>query len=273
MFPMKKRTLTGITVAAAVYLVVAYSHIPVVIRTATALLSAVAAYEILTAANLGSSFLRLGAAAVLSIGLTILPMPHYNQILGILFPAAVVVFAVLMAKQDNFRLDRWYKTVPIVLLVVVLFRSIAQLRLLENGLFYLIAAITVCFATDVAAYLIGSRFGRHKLAPRVSPNKTVEGSLAGIGASVLALVLMGLCLQTAPGVKVRWLLLMVYGVSASVVGQFGDLSMSVVKRIWGVKDFGKLLPGHGGILDRFDSHLFCVAYTLLFCAVTGGFLR
>ena len=270
---MKKRTLTGITVAAAVYLVVAYSHIPAVILWATALLSAVAVYEILTAANLGSSFLRLGAAAVLSIGLTILPMPHYEELLGILFPAAVVLFGVLMVKQDGCRLDRWYKVAPIALLVILLFRSIAQLRMLEGGLFYLISAITLCFATDVAAFLIGSRFGRHKLAPRVSPNKTVEGSVAGIAASVLSMLLIGLCLQSTLGLPVRWGQLVLYGASASVVGQFGDLSMSVVKRIWGVKDFGNLLPGHGGILDRFDSHLFCVAYTLLFCSATGGFFR
>lgn len=270
---MKKRTLTGITVAAAVYLVVAYSHIPAVIRTATALLSTVAAYEILTAAQLWSSCLRLAAAAVLSIGLTILPMPHYTRLLGLLFPAAVVFFAALMAKQESCRLDRWYKTVPIVLLVVGLFRAIIQLRLLENGLFYLIAAITACFATDVAAFLIGSRFGRHKLAPKVSPNKTVEGSVAGIAASVLSMLFIGLCLQSTLGLTVQWGLLVLYGASASVVGQFGDLSMSVVKRIRGVKDFGNLLPGHGGILDRFDSHLFCVAYTLLFCSVTGGFFR
>ena len=101
----------------------------------------------------------------------------------------------------------------------------------------------------------------------------MAGSVAGIAASVLSMLLIGLCLQSTLGLTVQWGQLVLYGASASVVGQFGDLSMSVVKRIWGVKDFGNLLPGHGGILDRFDSHLFCVAYTLLFCSLTGGFFR
>ena len=80
-----------------------------------------------------------------------------------------------------------------------------------------------------------------------------------------------LAMQSSLIVLLRTLPLL-WAILVSIVGQFGDLCMSVVKRVAGVKDFGNLLPGHGGILDRFDSHMFAVAFTLVFCATTGGFI-
>jgi len=140
------------------------------------------------------------------------------------------------------------------------------------GLYYLTFAITLCFVTDIAAYLIGRSLGRHKLIPKVSPNKTIEGSVAGVIFAVLIMLLGGILLERLEGLSVDYVRLGVYALCASVVGQFGDLAMSAVKRACGIKDFGNLFPGHGGILDRFDSHLFSISFTFLFCIHTGGFL-
>lgn len=270
---MIKRTLTGAVITIVVYLVVAYSHIPTVILCATGSLSAFAVHEIYAAAGMaGNMILVLGSAAAAFI-LTILPVPYYDFVLLIVFLLAVVTFGFLMLRQSSCRLAKSYQVMPIALLVVLLFKAIPELRFADNGLYYLVGAITLCFATDVAAYLIGSRFGKHKLMPKVSPNKTVEGAVAGIAASVLVMYVLGYWLEYGNGMQIDWPALYIYAATASVVGQFGDLAMSVVKRICGVKDFGNLLPGHGGILDRFDSHLLCIAYTLLFCSLTGGFIR
>ena len=148
---------------------------------------------------------------------------------------------------------------------------IFSLRALPFGIHLTMMCITECFATDVFAYLIGSRYGKRKLLPAVSPNKTLLGSAAGMAAAVAFCLLYALVLSKLKAVSVNYGLLLVYAVIANVLAQFGDLSMSVVKRITGIKDFGTLIPGHGGLLDRFDSLIFVVPFTLIFFWVTGGF--
>lgn len=110
--------------------------------------------------------------------------------------------------------------------------------------------LTVIWSTDTAAYEVGRRFGRRKLAPSVSPNKTWEGALAGLIAGGL-LGMIAALITTDTG----WFAALLISLFISDVGQIGDLLESKVKRLAGVKDSGKLLPGHGGILDRFDSLL------------------
>ena len=128
------------------------------------------------------------------------------------------------------------------------------------------------FLTDIFAYLVGRAVGKHKLAASVSPNKTIEGSLGGIVLATAAMLVAALCFERAGMFAVSYLRLACYSLLAAVVGEFGDLAMSALKRMLGVKDFGRLLPGHGGILDRFDSHIFVMPFTLIFCAVTGGYI-
>lgn len=123
-------------------------------------------------------------------------------------------------------------------------------------------ALLIVWITDSGAYLIGRKLGRHKLAPHVSPNKTWEGS---IGGSVVSVIVAGLYLAFAPvsfsySLPVMLLLSLLF----SVGGQIGDLIESAFKRHYGVKDSGRILPGHGGILDRFDSLLFVLPLMHLF---------
>lgn len=269
---MLKRTFTGAAITVVVYLVVYFSHIPAVLPCATALLGAFAVYELYTAAKLEKKrwFLLVSIAA--ETGIILLPVTDYYKILEFVFPVAVICFGWMMARLDKIRMGP-YQTSVVTLMVVLLLKAIPELRQIPNGLAYLVAAVTLCFVTDVAAFLVGSRFGRHKLLPRISPNKTVEGALAGVAAAVLGMIAYGALLSGFERYLVDYLPLCMYAALASVIAQFGDLAMSCVKRSCGVKDFGNLLPGHGGMLDRFDSHMFCLAFTLLFCSLTGGFLR
>lgn len=267
---MIKRTMTGIVITAVVYLVIAYSHIPSVISIATAALSSAAVAEIFQATGKSQNTGLKYGSAIAAIVLTFLPIPQYERLLYILYPVSVALFGWMMVRQKHCVFDKAWKTVLTAMLVAALFKAIPLLRQTDNGLYYLMMAITVCFATDVAAYLIGSRYGRHKLIPSVSPNKTVEGSVAGIMASILTMLLFAFCWESSGTGTCKHIV--IYAVTASIAGQFGDLAMSAVKRIGGVKDFGSFLPGHGGILDRFDSHMFAVAYTFLYCTLTGGYL-
>ena len=111
----------------------------------------------------------------------------------------------------------------------------------------------VAFLADSGAYFVGVTLGKHKLCPVISPKKTVEGLLGGIALAILGTVVYGLILQLGFGFKVNYFLVVVYGVLGSLASVMGDLSFSVIKRQTGIKDYGHLIPGHGGILDRFDS--------------------
>lgn len=269
---MLKRTITGAFITGAVYLTIYFSYIPSVMPVATAILCAFSVYEIYRATDTVGNEVFFTFSMLAAVGMAFWDIPYYTEILGVIFILAILVFVWIMIRQKHCRLSSPIKASFIVLLVVVLFKAMPELRLIENGLWYLTLAITLCFITDVAAYLAGRRFGKHKLVPKVSPNKTVEGSLAGVVFAVLVMLLGGILLEYFEVVTINYPLLVIYSLLASVVGQFGDLAMSAVKRVCGIKDFGNLLPGHGGILDRFDSHLFSIAFTYLFCIYSGGFL-
>ncbi len=122
-----------------------------------------------------------------------------------------------------------------------------------DGIDTIFYALFLVWSTDTGAYLCGKGFGRHKLAPHISPHKTWEGA---VGGSVLALIVGTAWLSFFPINAYGHLTMLIITLFLSVVSQFGDLVESAVKRHYGVKDSGKILPGHGGILDRFDSLLF-----------------
>ncbi|MFC3040328.1 phosphatidate cytidylyltransferase [Virgibacillus xinjiangensis] len=122
----------------------------------------------------------------------------------------------------------------------------------DAGLDYLLFALFIIWATDTGAYLFGKKFGKKKLWPQISPNKTVEGALGG----VLLACFIAAIFQLVHPFSFPMMVVIGATVLASIFGQIGDLVESAFKRHYGVKDSGKLLPGHGGILDRFDSLLF-----------------
>lgn len=111
------------------------------------------------------------------------------------------------------------------------------------------------FGTDIMAYFTGYFFGKHKLCPKISPKKTIEGSIGGILGSVLLCGLFGYFIM--PGIMLHC---MIIGVMGGIVSQFGDLTASLFKRKMGIKDYGNLIPGHGGVLDRIDSVLFTAPF-------------
>ena len=144
---------------------------------------------------------------------------------------------------------------------------------LEAGGYIFTLIFIGAWVTDSAAYFCGRAFGKHKLIPEVSPKKTVEGSIGGIFFCILCYAIYGLLVQFWIGggtVAVNYPALLISGLFISAVAQVGDLAMSLLKRHYGIKDFGRIMPGHGGVLDRFDSILAASSVLLLCCAAVGA---
>ena len=127
--------------------------------------------------------------------------------------------------------------------------------------------------SDTGAYFVGSFFGRHKLCPNISPKKSVEGAVGGVLGAVLGGVIYALIMTYCFDFSVNWLSLAVVCVVGSVSGQFGDLIFSYIKREAGIKDYGHLLPGHGGVLDRFDSIFLTTPVTAALLLLLPALLR
>lgn len=144
-----------------------------------------------------------------------------------------------------------------VLYVPVLFSFVYFLRQNQDGMLYAPYIFWAAWGSDTCAYFAGRALGRHKLVPKLSPKKTVEGAIGGVVGALAICLLYGGLIHSFVEASLRTVLVTsaIIGLFGSVLGQVGDLFSSSVKRFMGVKDFGKLIPGHGGILDRFDSVL------------------
>ncbi len=139
------------------------------------------------------------------------------------------------------------------LVIPYMFSALVRILCMESGRYYIFIPFAAAFLSDIGAYFVGSFMGKHKLCPVISPKKTVEGLFGGIIMAVLGMIGYGLILQFGFDMSVNYLYVVIYGLFGSLCGVFGDLSFSVIKRQTGIKDYGDLFPGHGGILDRFDS--------------------
>ena len=136
------------------------------------------------------------------------------------------------------------------------FSCLMRLRLMEYGGGIVLIVLVAAFCSDSAALFAGMAFGKHKLAPRVSPKKTIEGAVGGLAGGMLGMIIFRIVFFLVTEVQLNIAWCVVLGLAGAAMGQLGDLSFSAVKRECGIKDYGRLLPGHGGVLDRFDSVIF-----------------
>ena len=144
----------------------------------------------------------------------------------------------------------------VFLMIALLGYAIYFMRDIQHSNKWMYAYVLIIpYMTDVFAYEIGIRFGKHKLNSRVSPNKTIEGSLGGLFFGFLISFLWALAFRFF---GLPWHLFLIASLLLPIVSEIGDLAFSLIKRNYGVKDFSQLIPGHGGILDRLDSHFFCI---------------
>ena len=166
------------------------------------------------------------------------------------FFAVVLASLLYLFNIEHRKLEDAMATITGIVYVVFFSFHVTLVEQTEYGILIWLVVLTA-FGTDIMAYFSGFLFGKHKLCPKISPKKTIEGSIGGTLGSVILSGLFGYFF--APEVLVHCLII---GVLGGIVSQFGDLTASIFKRKMGIKDYGNLIPGHGGILDRFDSVLF-----------------
>lgn len=166
------------------------------------------------------------------------------------FFAVVLASLLYLFNIEHRKLEDAMATVTGIVYVVFFSFHVTLVEQTEYGILIWLVVLTA-FGTDIMAYFSGFLFGKHKLCPKISPKKTIEGSIGGTLGSVVLSGVFGYFF--APEVLVHCLII---GVLGGIVSQFGDLTASIFKRKMEIKDYGNLIPGHGGILDRFDSVLF-----------------
>ena len=245
----------------------------------------IAIHEVFSAMGFGKKQWYLYAAAV---PLTLLVMLSTSQMVrSLLLPAAfltVLFYNVCqIAHVKTLDFGKLTGFVYFSGVITFCFYSLIHLKRMlpfdqyrYDAIYFILLILCFAWGGDTAAYFAGRAFGKHKLAPKVSPKKTVEGAIGGllggvIGMTVFKLVADSMAhtltvyppIEMAAGPQISWGAVFALGIIGSTISQIGDLSFSVIKREFGVKDYGNLLPGHGGILDRFDSVTFVAPFVWL----------
>jgi phosphatidate cytidylyltransferase len=180
--------------------------------------------------------------------------PHFNYdfLMPLLLTSAVVLSLIwlIFRRQKEGAFIGWAWTIAGILYIGWLLSYFVALRGLDGGRNWVFLALATNFASDTAAFFTGRALGKHKLAPSISPGKTWEGAIAGVLGAIIVSLLFTLL------IPISYWQAIVLGLLVSILGQLGDLIESLFKRSMGVKDSGRLFPGHGGALDRIDSVVF-----------------
>ena len=219
-------------------------------------MAAVAAYELLC----NTGYVRHPRLVVYSMVMAFLVsvwcytgQSYVWALVGILLFCAAL-FGEMMLSHVKLRFEKLALCFAAGLLIPFLFTSLVRIHIMDGvGRYFIMIPFVMTFISDSGAYFAGKYLGHHKLAPVISPNKTVEGALGGIVGAIVGMLIYSLVLDLAFEFEVNYLYACIYGLVGSLGGMFGDLCFSVIKRQTGIKDYGNLIPGHGGILDRFDS--------------------
>ncbi len=256
---MKTRVAFGVTGAVVVILAL-FVFPPIVAQLLMMALSVCAAQEF-TAATAGKNNKELQIAAMLlALGMSFASARDSYPVYwmrAMLYIGVVVLFVLLLRHHTKFGFQELAGAYFGGILIPYLLMSLIRMfTMSENGAFHLVIPLLAAWGSDTCALFAGMAFGKHKLAPVISPKKTVEGAIGGVVGAAVLTVIYGIAVSAFTNLTLSVPLCMAAGIFGAVLGQIGDLSFSIVKRKSGIKDYGKIFPGHGGVLDRFDSVIF-----------------
>lgn len=262
---MLKRVLSGAVLALFFAAVILFNDsFPLALNIVVALISAASVFELTKALGLERKwFLFLPALAMAAAA------PFCGDALFAVYCLfTLVMFSAMLLyhRETSFKevavLYSMVVMIPSALNTLVLLRAMAP----GHGMFLVLVAVMSAWVADVGAFFAGTFFGKHKLCPEISPKKTVEGAVGGLVLNVAVMLLWGLLFSQwfyGGAVQANYLFLFLAGFLGTFVSILGDLSFSLIKRSCHIKDFGQVIPGHGGILDRFDSVIFTAPFLYL----------
>ncbi len=272
---MSKRLLTAaIGVPLALLIIYLGSLSPHIISAATDIVSIMAVFEVLSAAK----YTRYRSITVLSLLFSaLLPLFFcYDELRNYAIPVAFVFLIILcgatLMRHKEIKFDElgFIAFISICIPFAISTLAFFYFQWREHAIFLVVYTLVTAWVADGGAYFIGTAFGKHKLCPEISPKKTWEGFFGGLVTTVIFSVILGfgyeLIDELMTGEKhftVNISLLVMAAVVSTFLGLMGDLIASLLKRQCGVKDFGEIFPGHGGIMDRFDSVLFVAPFIYL----------
>lgn len=274
---MLKRILTA-CVALPLLLAVVVLLPPIATAIVFALLCGIGAYEMLWRTGI-LKHRRILAYTVLAAVATVLwsylraALCFDSQTLWLwalagLFVYFMLLFCELLAAHAELKFSSLCVALFAGIVYPLLIGALVRLRAMDGGIYYILVAFLLSMVADTGGYFVGRAFGRHKLAPVISPKKTVEGAVGGVIFNIAAMCLYTFLLNRFFNfTQVNYLYAALYGVLGAAASIVGDLTLSVVKRQVGIKDYGTLFPGHGGVLDRFDSTMAVAPLTELLLLV------
>jgi len=272
---MKQRMIT-VVYGIALLLIILLFYKTIILNAAIAAVAMLSVYEIFAATKNTRNNAFMAACFLFAAVIPFLNRYYKNDAFIIFFAFMLVLFTLMIFKHKTLRLEQMSLCFMMTMLMTASLSCIIYIRdefsdsgnLNDLALFYITLVFVGAWVTDAGGYIFGTLFGKHKLLPSVSPKKTIEGAAGGILLTVAASagILFGYSAYLSNiGIQAEYNYgsMIILALLCAVVSILGDLSASLIKRENSIKDFGKILPGHGGILDRFDSIIFVAPLILV----------
>lgn len=270
---MKQRLITAV-VGISVGILVLCLNNTLVFPIFVAFIAIMSVQEILTVCGCRKFPVHFGMCLLFAAAIPMLTWFPQVGIVWRMFAASLIVFfmfAGYVADHKKLPFDKLAVMVTVTSLITFSITCLVSLKNMSDvhGICYVIMALMAAWIPDAGAYFVGTACGKHKLCPDISPKKTIEGAVGGFVVTAVVFVFFGMgykyFMHTVKGIDfdVNYIALAVIMLIAAVISMVGDLSASLLKREYNIKDYGKLLPGHGGVVDRFDSVFFVLPYIML----------
>lgn len=250
---MKTRIITAI-VAIALFIPICYFSDTVIFPIAIGILCAVAVFEMAKCINCHKKLAIIVPCILIGLVMPILPYflsasLFISCAIATTFLLLIYMLAYVMFGMNKEKITDIMSLFALIFYVIGCFVSIVMIRVADDGKYLYLLIFLGAWVSDTFAYFTGRLIGKHKLIPQISPKKTVEGAIGGVVFTIGAFILYGVIIKGA----IPYYKLAILGTILPIVSQIGDLIASAIKRQYEIKDYGFVFPGHGGVLDRFDS--------------------